>query len=79
MHLNSLSVFLLWLSNGTLQGRFKDGSELLISIDTCMHIDNRGKIVFPSRLIKEQPLHIQDKKSIIDEVVARAGKAPREI
>lgn len=72
---NSLGVFLIWLSNGMLQGKFQDGSELIIGIDSCMYINEaKTKSVFPSKAFPQQDPSIISKKKVIEDVIHRISK-----
>lgn len=62
-YLNTLDGFLLILSNGTLQCRFSNLSELIIGKQTCMYISpNKIKIVFEVKRLEEQSQEIIDKQ-----------------
>jgi hypothetical protein len=55
MHLHCLEVFLIWLSNGILQCKFEDKSELILGNQHCVYINpNKIKIIFDSNLLQEQ-------------------------
>ncbi len=50
MYVNYLDLFLLWLSNGYLQCRFEDKSELLIGEQFCVYIkSNKITVIFQSK------------------------------
>jgi hypothetical protein len=62
-----------------LQGKFQDGSELIIGIDSCMYIDEaKTKSVFPSKSFLEQESSIIAKKKVIEAVVRRISKLRKE-
>ena len=63
-----------------LQGKFQDGSELIIGIDSCMYINEaKTKSVFPSKTFSEQDPTIINKKKAIEEVIHRISKLRKQV
>jgi hypothetical protein len=63
-----------------LQGKFQDGSELIIVIDSCMYIDEaKTKLVFPSKKFLEQETSIIAEQKVIEVVVLRFSKLRKEL
>jgi len=63
-----------------LQGKFQDGSELIIGIDSCMYINEaKTKSVFPSKTFSEQDPTIINKKKTIEEVINRISKLRKQV
>lgn len=63
MYLSCMDMFLIWLSNGDLQCRFDDKSDLIIGKQSCLYINpNKIKIFFESKELEEQNEEIIDKQ-----------------
>jgi hypothetical protein len=71
LYLNTMQVFLIWLSDGTLQGEFRDGSQMVISRKGCLYMDDCGKCPFRDHRDAELPEHVKMKWRVIEDVLDR--------
>ena len=72
MHLNNLHIFILWLSNGNLQCRFNDRSQLIVGSEYSMYINaNKIKIIFESKLLNDQNDQIIQKQAKLAKILKK--------
>lgn len=66
MYLHSMDMFLVWLSNGDLQCRFEDKSDLILGKQSCLYINpSKIKIFFDSQELADQNEEIIEKQKKI--------------
>ena len=74
-------MFVIWISNGQVQCRFGDKSELVIGKTHCIYINsNRIKVSFSSKLLKDQNDEILEKQSKLSKLLKRikAGQCEKQ-
>lgn len=82
VYYHCLEMFLIWLSNGVLQCRFSDSSQLVLSPSGCIFIAvDKTRTVFSSGSLHEMGDEILSKKKELETVIKRISnlkKAAKE-
>ena len=77
MYLNTLSMFVVWLSNGNLQCRFEDKSELVVGRQHSMYLNaNRITLIFASEGLAQQNKEIILKQRRLASLLKRILVSP---